>query len=395
MGMGSGARPGLPTVLVTLAVAVLVGCGETLSPAAPPADPAGPADSVSAELAAAVPSGISDLTNAPASVPGAASPTPRPTPTPPTSTPSGTPAPTPRPTPAPATTPPPPPAPIVGAYRVTAYKIRTIPHDELPYVETVLPSKTVPRHHDADGVPMKLVGTTLYYSPAGNLQYALRMEDAYRRTNDPDYLAIADKVLARLMQIGTRSHGGVYLLYEYDFAMHHIATEVMDAPWHSAMAQGLGLSLAVRLYRDTGDERYLEDARLLFASFQHLGRGKDPWVTYVDGGDYLWLEEYPERTNPSDHTANGFNFAVFGLYDFYEETHDPAALKVLRASLTTMRHFIADYRIPGSYSKYCLRHGKPQAKYHKIVTWQLGFLYRISGDRWFRTMQQAFARDYH
>jgi D-glucuronyl C5-epimerase C-terminus len=390
--MGSEARPGRPAVLVTVAVAMLIGCGAPLAPASNPVDPARSGASAPADLAVAVPSRTPDPTtvSASASASASAAPTPPPTPTP---TPTPTPRPTPSPTPAGATAPPP--APIVGAYRVTAYRIRTIPQDELPYVETVLPSKALPPYHDADGVPMKLVGDKLYYSPAGNLQYALRMEDAYRRTNDADYLAIADKVLARLMENGTRSHGGVYLAYEYDFAMHHIATEVMDAPWYSAMAQGLGLSLAVRLYRDTGEERYLEDARLLFATFQHLGRGKDPWVTYVDGGHYLWLEEYPEPTNPSDHTANGFNFAVFGLYDYYEETHDASALKVLRASLTTMRHYIAQYRIPGSYSKYCLRHGKPQAKYHKIVTWQLGFLYRISGDSWFRTMQAAFIRDYH
>jgi hypothetical protein len=68
---------------------------------------------------------------------------------------------------------------------------------------------------------------------------------------------------------------------------------------------------------------------------------------------------------------------------------------VLRASLTTMRHYIAAYRRPGSYSKYCLRHGKPQAKYHKIVTWQLVYLYKMSGDSYFLSMSRLFASDYH
>lgn len=280
-------------------------------------------------------------------------------------------------------------------YHVTAYTIRTIPRGSLPYVDTRLPWKTPPVPHDAAGIPMKRVGTKLYYSPAGAIQYAIRMEDAYRRSRDADYLAIADKVLAKMMAIGVRSNAGVYLPYKYSFALHGISTEVMRAPWFSAMAQGLALSLAVRLYRDTANPKYLTDANLLFATFRHVGRGVNPWVTYIDGGRYLWLEEYPENRTPSDHAANGFNFAVFGLYDYYEETHDARALQILRASLTTMRHYVGQYRIPGSYSKYCLRHGRPQAKYHTIVTWQLVFLYKISGDSYFSSMSRLFTNDYH
>jgi len=180
----------------------------------------------------------------------------------------------------------------------------------------------------------------------------------------------------------------------FDFAMHGISTAVMRAPWYSAMAQGLALSLAVRLHRDTCDPPYLAQATLLFHSFRHIGRGSVPPVTYFDASGYLWLEEYAEATTPSDHTANGYNFALFGLCDYVEETHDPSALRILRASLTTIRHYIGQYRRPGTYSKYCLRHGKPQPKYHRIVTRQLVYLYEMSGDSYFLTMSQAFAADY-
>ena len=280
-------------------------------------------------------------------------------------------------------------------YKVTAYTIRTLARTALPYVSAGFPSKVPPTPHDADGIPMKLVGTRLYYSPAGLAQYGLRHEDAYRRTKDPEYRAIATKVMNKLMAIGVMSDGAVFIPYRFNFAMHRISTEVMRAPWYSAMAQGLALSLAVRLYRDTADPVFKADADMLFRSFRRIGRGTRPWVTYIDAGRYLWLEEYPEPVTPSDHTANGFNFAVFGLYDYYQETHDAYALQVLRASLTTMRHYIAAYRRPGTYSKYCLRHGKPQAKYHNIVTGQLVFLYRMSGDSYFLSMSRLFYSDYH
>ena len=279
-------------------------------------------------------------------------------------------------------------------YHVTAYDIPTIPPDELPYAATRLPSKSPAPIHDGDGIPMKLVDGHRVYGPAGLAEYGLKREDAYRRVADPDYLATASQVLGKLMALGIRSDGGVYIPYGFDFPLHAIRTEMMHAPWFSAMAQGLALSLAVRLYRDTGDAAYLADADLLFDSFRHVGRGPSPWVTYVDEDGYLWLEEYPEETTPSEHTANGFNYAVFGLYDYWAETHDPTALQILRASLTTMRHYVAQYRIPGSYSKYCLRHGHPAVKYHRIVTAQLVYLYRMSGDEYFLSMSKTFARDY-
>jgi hypothetical protein len=279
-------------------------------------------------------------------------------------------------------------------YRVTAYLIRTLARDQRPYVETIFPSTAVPALHDANGIPMKQVGTGLYYSPTGLAQSALRFEDAYRRGHDPKYLALATKYLAKLISLGTMSNGGLYIHYDFDWPMHANPKEVLRAPWYSAMAQGLALSLAVRLFLDTGDPSFRANADLLFATFRHLGRGTSPWVTYVDADRYLWLEEYPEPWTPSDHTANGFNFALFGLYDYFELTHSSTALQILRGSLTTMRHFIAAYRNPGTYSDYCLRHGKPQIKYHEIVTWQLEFLARMSGDSYFHTMSLAFKADY-
>lgn len=279
-------------------------------------------------------------------------------------------------------------------YHVNPYTIRTLARSALPYVATTLPSKSPPASHDADGIPIMNIDGKLYYSPAGLARYGITYEDAYRRTGDADYLEIAVKVHRKLISLAVRSNGGLYIPYQFSFAMHKISTEVMRPPWYSAMAQGLALSLAVRLHRDTGAASFRADADLLFNSFRHVGRGTNPWVTYIDAGRYLWLEEYPENLTPSDHTANGFNFAIFGLYDYYQLARSSISLQVLRAGLTTMRHYVGQYRIPGSYSKYCLRHGKPQIKYHRIVTEQLVHLYRMSGDSYFLSMSRLFKADY-
>jgi hypothetical protein len=243
---------------------------------------------------------------------------------------------------------------------------------------------------------MKILGGRRVYSPTGLADYGLRYEDAYRRTGDADYLAIARRVHERLVALSDRSGDALYVRYAFDNPLHGIPTEVMRAPWYSAMAQGEALSLAVRLQRDAPDPKLALDADALFRSFLYHYRGPRPWVVDIDAARYLWLEEYPEMTNPTpDHTANGFNFALFGLYDYYELTRSPKALQVLRGALTTMRQYIGQYRIPGSVSRYCLRHGKPQAKYHAIVTWQLEVLYRISGDPYFHSMSRTFFADAH
>jgi hypothetical protein len=54
---------------------------------------------------------------------------------------------------------------------------------------------------------------------------------------------------------------------------------------------------------------------------------------------------------------------------------------------------VARYRIPGSFSRYCLEHGRPQLRYHRIVTWQLVFLSQMSADPYFLAMSRTFRSD--
>lgn len=286
------------------------------------------------------------------------------------------------------------PATQVAPFRITPFSIRRLAPDQLPYADTRVPSTGPPKLHDRQGLPLKRVGKRTYYGPAGLAQYGLRHEDAYRRVRGPQHLAIATATLDKLMDLAVNSNGAAYIPYAFDFAMHGNRREMMRAPWYSAMAQGLALSLAIRLHRDTGDAQFRDDADRLFASIKHLGRGAGPWVTYVDEAGYLWLEEYAQSKTPSDHAANGFNFALFGVYDYYLATDDPSALRILQASLTTMRDHMDAYRVPGKISLYCLRHGRPQLKYHRILIWQLEYLAAISGDPAFARMSQTLTADH-
>ncbi len=62
--------------------------------------------------------------------------------------------------------------------------------------------------------------------------------------------------------------------------------------------------------------------------------------------------------------------------------------------MTTIHHYVGQYRIPGSSSRYCLEHGRPQIKYHRIVTWQLNMLSEMSGDSYLLSMSRLFSSDF-
>ena len=82
----------------------------------------------------------------------------------------------------------------------------------------------------------------------------------------------------------------------------------IPAPWHSAMAQGLGVSLLVR--HGIGDHAERAAASLL-----------DPaWGLVSQGEHGPILEEYPAEPRP--HVLNGWMWGLFGLYDLAHATAD-------------------------------------------------------------------------
>ena len=273
------------------------------------------------------------------------------------------------------------------AFPVVRLAVGSRPYDAnlAPHVDFVAP------HHDRYGVPMSLIDGRLVYKPAGLGQFAINALDGYRRTADPRYLNMARQIARVFVRIGRTSAGGLYIPYQFNFQMHRNPADVIRNPWYSAMAQGLALSLFTRLYQVSGENADLVTARSLYISLRHIGRGTAPWVTWVDGGHYLWLEEYAQRY--PEHTLNGFIFAAFGLYDYWLVTGNPSVLQEFRGAMTTLKAFVMKYRNPGGPIDYCLKHGKPQIKYHHIVIWQLRFLSVITGDRYFATVANVFARD--
>jgi len=271
-------------------------------------------------------------------------------------------------------------------FREASYKIQTISWGDLPLNGERLMRLATPPNSDRDGIPYKVVNGRNYYSPGNIAEAGVRFVDSYVRTGNTGYLDRARVRAAKLRALGFVRDGALFIPYGFDYPSEHLR-----APWVSAYAQGLALSLFVRLYRVTGESGYADLARLALLSFRQLGPGGQAWIGYVAAGD-LWLEEYPS-SRPS-HVLNGFNFALFGLYDYERLTRDPGAHQLLEAALATMRRRAGAYRVPGDLSYYDLVHRTQWPHYHEIHIWQLRDLAAISGDPYFSQLAAALAADY-
>jgi len=91
----------------------------------------------------------------------------------------------------------------------------------------------------------------------------------------------------------------------------------LKAPWYSAMAQGLAMSVFLRAYDHTGDPSYLAAARAALQPCLH-DVTEPPETRGVASGNGLWLEEYPDAT----HVLNGSIFGMLGIWDLWRVTRD-------------------------------------------------------------------------
>lgn len=144
-------------------------------------------------------------------------------------------------------------------------------------------------------------------------QWALGALEHHRAGEGEQWLAAAVDAGEHLLAI-QRDDGA----WEHQYAYPH--TYRIAPPWLSAMAQGEGASVLVRLHLLTGDRRYADAARraLELTSVRDRDGGV---LGDVDGVPFL--EEYP--TDPPCHVLNGAIFATWGWLDVGRGLGDQAA----------------------------------------------------------------------
>ncbi|MBU5613380.1 D-glucuronyl C5-epimerase family protein [Geomonas azotofigens] len=222
------------------------------------------------------------------------------------------------------------------------------------------------------GVPARSGGYGVHYTPVTIAQYGLGLYSRHLKQENPGayrlFLAQADW---HSRNLGRTPGGWGVWLHPFDFPLYDLR-----APWVSAMAQGQGISLLLRAFQASGEERYLEAARLAFDSFGHdLLEGG---VSRRDATGDVWLEEYP--TDPACHVLNGFIFALWGVLDYFRATGERCAGDLYRECSATLSRNM--HRYQGVFwSKYDVLTGDNVSRdYHLIHIMQLKVMAQLNGD---------------
>lgn len=218
----------------------------------------------------------------------------------------------------------------------------------------------------------------------------LQLVTCYREHGDERFLETAAAKAKEWVDVATEHDGALYFPYGFD---NTGAGVELEAPWYSGITQGPALSAFLRLHRQTGDEAFREAAERTYRSFRNLKRHTDgPWTAMVED-DYYWIEEYPH--DPPTHVLNGFLIGLWGLYEYWLDRRTEESRELVQAAVTTVADHLDEYRAPGEVSWYALNRGyRGNAFYHSVHVHQLGQLYAITGDDYFREMRETYVDDH-
>jgi len=235
--------------------------------------------------------------------------------------------------------------------------------------------------HDSVGIPMLdyhgRIG--LQYNPIAIAQWGLGNYNLYCHHYNNDrkkkFLAASDWLCAHLEP---NSHGSWVWNHNFDWEYR----SPLKAPWYSALAQGQGISLLVRAYRETNATAYLEAAQRAFATF--LKSTEEGGVTFTDARGNLWFEEY--IVSPPTHILNGFIWAAWGVYDYFLATQASAARDLFAQAVLTLRANLDRYDL-GFWSLYeqsgTLFPMVASPFYHRLHVVQLRVMRHLTGDEIF------------
>lgn len=219
-----------------------------------------------------------------------------------------------------------------------------------------------------NSVPKSFVdtGDEIYFS-IEIFQYGFGAYDLYLASNKEDK-SMLDKVIACAdWSVNNQLEDGSWVTFAY---------ETPEYPF-SAMAQGEGVSLLIRVYNETHDERYMEclkkAMKFMLTSFENGG-------PTLYNNDDVFLYECPK--DPL--ILNGWIFAFWGLWDYcLTVTDDTDAKCILEKSLATMVKWLPKFDL-SYWSMY--EDGKRICSpfYHKLHIAQLNVMYDLTGEEVFK-----------
>jgi len=235
------------------------------------------------------------------------------------------------------------------------------------------------------------------YNPIAIAQYALGHYNIFKRKGDVEHLNIFLNQANWLVEHLEKNRKGLYVWNHY-FDWEY--RTVLKAPWYSALSQGQGISVLVRAFLETQQEKYENAAKNAFKSFENeISEGG---VRYTDEKGYIWFEE--AITNPPTHILNGFIWSLWGVYDYFLFTKEKIAEELFNKSIETLEKNLRFYDI-NFWSLYDLSQTKlrmiASPFYHNLHIVQLKILYKLTrrdifkhyADKWNKYREKRLNRN--
>ena len=239
---------------------------------------------------------------------------------------------------------------------------------------------------DEENIPLVLIDGHFSYLPVTIAQHALGNYDQYLRTRNPLYLrrvlGSANWLVKSLVEFRSGQWGWVN--------NHDVPLYFLKKPWLSALSQGQALSVLVRAYLETQDEKYREAGQKALKTFS-VPVGEGGVLAKWQGFDFF--EEYP--TEPPSFVLNGFIFALWGLWEFQLITRSPEALAHYQAGIRTLECCLHEYQISSlNWSRYDLYPFQTphiaSIFYHKAHIQQLKAMALLTGNEMFNRQAEIW-----
>lgn len=155
--------------------------------------------------------------------------------------------------------------------------------------------------------------------------------------------------------------------YDFDYPIYKLR-----ALWISGMAQGHVIEVMLAAHAITGDENYLETARLaanaMAVPIEYGG-------VAIDLGEGLWFEEYAQPGVTPPRVLNGHNFALSGLY--YLSLVDGDYRRLFDLGVLGLESLLPEFD-KQIWSMYDLQGIPANRKYQRIHVMQLRELYNLT-----------------
>lgn len=228
-------------------------------------------------------------------------------------------------------------------------------------------------------VPTSFVdtGEKIYFS-IEIFQYGLASYDLYLDSDKKDNSMLEKVIACANWGVENQQEDGSWVTFAY---------ENPNYPY-SAMAQGEGVSLLIRAYKETNEGRYMDCLKkamaFMLAPFEKGG----PTLYNSDG---VFLYECPK--DPL--ILNGWIFSFWGLWDYcLTLPEDKDAKDVLDRTLNTMVKWLPKFDL-SYWSMY--EDGKRICSpfYHKLHVAQLNVMYDLTGQETFKYYAERWDKFQH